>query len=32
LHTWPAYLAEGERGEGFAQVARRLLAARGSAA
>lgn len=28
LHTWPAYLAEGERGEGFAQVARALLAAR----
>ena len=28
LHTWPAYLAEGERGEGFAQVAQALLAAR----
>jgi HAD superfamily hydrolase (TIGR01484 family) len=28
LHTWPAYLAEGERGQGFAEVARRLLAAR----
>lgn len=31
LHTWPAYLAEGERGEGFAQVARALLAARSGA-
>ncbi len=28
LHTWPAYLAPGERGEGFAQVAAALLAAR----
>ena len=28
LHTWPAYLAEGERGAGFAQVAAALLAAR----
>lgn len=28
LHTWPAYLTVGERGEGFAQVARALLAAR----
>ena len=28
LHTWPAYLTEGERGEGFAEVAARLLAAR----
>jgi HAD superfamily hydrolase (TIGR01484 family) len=28
LHTWPAYLAEGERGAGFAQVAQALLAAR----
>jgi hypothetical protein len=28
LHTWPAYLADGERGEGFAQVARALIAAR----
>ncbi len=28
LHTWPAYLADGERGEGFGQVARALLAAR----
>jgi HAD superfamily hydrolase (TIGR01484 family) len=32
LHTWPAYLADGERGEGFAQVAQALLAARRSAA
>jgi hypothetical protein len=31
LHTWPAYLAERERGEGFAEVARAVLAARGSA-
>lgn len=29
LHTWPAWITEGERGRGFAQVARRLLAARG---
>lgn len=28
LHTWPAYLAPGARGEGFAQVAQALLAAR----
>jgi hypothetical protein len=28
LHTWPAYIADGERGEGFAQVAAALLAAR----
>lgn len=28
LHTWPAYLAEGERGAGFAEVARRLIDAR----
>ena len=28
LHTWPAYLTEGERGEGFAEVAARLLAVR----
>jgi HAD superfamily hydrolase (TIGR01484 family) len=28
LHTWPRYLAEAERGEGFAQAARALLAAR----
>ena len=25
LHTWPAYLTEGERGVGFAEVAARLL-------
>ena len=28
LHTWPAYITAGERGEGFAEVARALLAAR----
>ena len=28
LHTWPAYITEGERGEGFAEVARAVLAAR----
>ncbi len=28
LHTWPAYLTGGERGEGFAEVARSLLKAR----
>ncbi len=28
LHTWPAYLSEGARGDGFAEVARALLAAR----
>ncbi|MBX3627228.1 MAG: HAD-IIB family hydrolase [Rhizobacter sp.] len=28
LRTWPAYLTVGERGEGFAQVAQALLAAR----
>jgi HAD superfamily hydrolase (TIGR01484 family) len=28
LHTWPAYITEGERGAGFAEVARALLAAR----
>ena len=28
LHTWPAYVTEGERGAGFAAVARTLLAAR----
>ena len=31
LHTWPAYITEGERGAGFAEVAARLLAARGAA-
>jgi hydroxymethylpyrimidine pyrophosphatase-like HAD family hydrolase len=30
LHTWPAYLTEGERGAGFAEVAHHLLAARQS--
>jgi HAD superfamily hydrolase (TIGR01484 family) len=28
LHTWPAYLTAGERGDGFAEVARALLDAR----
>ena len=28
LHTWPAYITEGERGAGFAEVAQALLAAR----
>ncbi|MFO1217902.1 MAG: HAD-IIB family hydrolase [Burkholderiaceae bacterium] len=28
LHTWPAYLAAGERGQGFAEVAQVVLAAR----
>ena len=28
LHTWPAYLTDGERGAGFAEVAARLLSAR----
>jgi hypothetical protein len=28
LHAWPAYLADAERGEGFAQVAQALLEAR----
>jgi len=27
LHTWPAYLTTGERGEGFAEVARALISA-----
>ncbi|MDO8419797.1 MAG: HAD-IIB family hydrolase [Rubrivivax sp.] len=31
LHTWPAYLTAGERGVGFAEVATRLIAARGRA-
>lgn len=30
LHTWPAYITDGDRGAGFAEVARRLLAARGA--
>jgi hydroxymethylpyrimidine pyrophosphatase-like HAD family hydrolase len=25
LHTWPAWITDGERGDGFAEVARRLL-------
>jgi HAD superfamily hydrolase (TIGR01484 family) len=29
LHTWPAFITEGERGAGFAEVAARVLAARG---
>ncbi|MFO1335343.1 MAG: HAD-IIB family hydrolase [Piscinibacter sp.] len=29
LHTWPAWISVGERGRGFAEVAQRLLAARG---
>jgi hydroxymethylpyrimidine pyrophosphatase-like HAD family hydrolase len=28
LHTWPAYITEGERGAGFAEVAHAVLAAR----
>ena len=28
LHTWPAFMAQGERGEGFAEVAQALLSAR----
>jgi HAD superfamily hydrolase (TIGR01484 family) len=31
LHTWPAYLTRGERGDGFAEVAQRVLDARQSA-
>jgi HAD superfamily hydrolase (TIGR01484 family) len=31
LQTWPAYITEGERGAGFAEVAARLLAARRAA-
>lgn len=31
LHSWPAYLTEAERGEGFAEVARAVLAARAMA-
>jgi len=30
LHTWPAWIAQAERGEGFAEVARALLRARGA--
>jgi hydroxymethylpyrimidine pyrophosphatase-like HAD family hydrolase len=29
LHTWPAWITRGERGEGFAEVAHAVLAARG---
>ena len=29
LHTWPAWLTRGARGDGFAEVAQALLAARG---
>jgi hypothetical protein len=28
LHTWPVYLTRGERGDGFAEVARRVIDAR----
>jgi hypothetical protein len=28
LHTWPAYITDGARGQGFAEVAQALLAAR----
>ena len=28
LHTWPAFITEGERGAGFAEVAARVIAAR----
>lgn len=28
LETWPAYITDGERGEGFAEVARAIVAAR----
>ena len=31
LHIWPAYITDGERGEGFAQLTQALLAARGAA-
>lgn len=31
LHTWPAYITGGERGEGFAEVAHALIAARAPA-
>jgi len=32
LHTWPAWLTAGARGEGFAELARAVLAARSGAA
>ena len=28
LHTWPAFITEGERGAGFGEVAARVIAAR----
>jgi hypothetical protein len=28
LHTWPAYLTDGERGAGFAEVAARVIDSR----
>jgi HAD superfamily hydrolase (TIGR01484 family) len=31
LHTWPAYITEGERGQGFAEVAQVLVTARAPA-
>jgi HAD superfamily hydrolase (TIGR01484 family) len=31
LHTWPAFITEGERGQGFAEVVQRLLLAKQSA-
>jgi HAD superfamily hydrolase (TIGR01484 family) len=31
LHTWPAYITQGERGDGFAEVANALIAARAPA-
>jgi HAD superfamily hydrolase (TIGR01484 family) len=30
LHTWPAFITEGERGAGFAEVARAVLSTRGA--
>lgn len=32
LHSWPAYVTDAERGQGFAEVARAVLAARAHAA
>jgi hypothetical protein len=32
LQVWPAWITEGDRGAGFAEVARALIAARGSPA
>jgi HAD superfamily hydrolase (TIGR01484 family) len=31
LHTWPAYITEGERGQGFAEVAQAMITARAPA-